>query len=52
MNTAELMPIEGKSKPFSFLFALRILSPSLRRDILIITYFGSALDFIQWQASI
>ena len=42
MSTAELMPIEDKSKPFSFLFALPILSASLRRDILMITFIGTA----------
>ena len=52
MNTAELMPFEDKSKPLSFFFALRILSTSLRREILMITFLGPALDFIQWQASI
>ena len=52
MYTAELMPIEDKFKPFSFFFALRILSASLRRDILMITFFGPVLDFIQCQASI
>ena len=52
MNMAELMPIDGRSKPFSFFFALQILSASLCRDILMITFFGPALDFIQWQASI
>ena len=52
MNTAKLMPIEDESKPFSFFFSLRILSASFRRDTLIITFFGPALDFIQWQASI
>ena len=43
---AELMPIEDKFKPFSFFFALRILSASLRPDILMTTFFGPALDFI------
>ena len=52
MNTAELMPIEDKSKPFSLFISLRILSASLRRVILMITFFCPALDFIQWQASI
>ena len=52
MNKTELMPIEDKSKPFSFFFALRILSTSLRRDNLMITLIGPALDFTQWQASI
>ena len=52
MNTSELVPIEDKPKPFSFFFALRVLSESLRRDILMITFFGSSLDFIPWQASI
>ena len=50
MNTAELMPIEDKSKPFSFFFALQILSASWRRDILMIIFFGPTLDFIEWQA--
>ena len=52
MNTAELMPMEDKSKPFSFFLALRILFASLRRVILMTTFFGPALDFIQWQASV
>ena len=43
MNTAELMPIEDKS--FSFFFVLRILSASFHQDILIITFFGPALEF-------
>ena len=42
MSKAELMPIEDKSKPFSFLFALPILSVSLRSDILMITFIGPA----------
>ena len=37
------MLVEDKSKPFSFFFALRILSASLRRHNLIITFFGPAL---------
>ena len=45
MNTAELMPIEDKFKPFRFCFALQILSPSLRSNILMTTFFDPALDF-------
>ena len=52
MNSAEFIPIEKKSKPFSFFFAYRILSESLCSDILIIAFFGPALDFTQWQALI
>ena len=52
MYTTELMQIEDKFKPFSLFFALRILSASLHHDILMITFFGPALDFIQWHASI
>ena len=52
MKAGELMPIEDKSKPFSFFFALRILFVSLCRDILMVTFLGLALDFIQWQASL
>ena len=37
------MLVEDKSKHFSFFFALRILSASLRRHNLIITFFGPAL---------
>ena len=51
-NTGELMPIDHKSKPFSFFFALRILPAFFRRDILMITFFDPALDFTQWQPSI
>ena len=46
------MPIKDKSKPFSFFFALQILSASLCRDILMITFLNLALDFIRWQALI
>ena len=42
MNTAELMTIQDKSKPF---FALRILTASLRRDVLMITFFGFSIKF-------
>ena len=51
MNTAGLMQIGDKPKPFSFFFALQILFAYLRRDILMKTFFGPALDFTQWQAS-
>ena len=46
------MSIKDRSKPFSFFFALRILPSSLFRDILMITFFGPALDFIQWQVPV